>query len=53
VTLVFEKHVAEIQKAEAQVLKQQRTSCEETRAAEKIKAGKGAKSGGRGSGAAP
>ena len=48
VTLEFEKYVAEVQRAEAQVMKQQRMAKEEVDALEKRKPGKGAKGTGRG-----
>jgi hypothetical protein len=51
VTLEFEKHMAEIQKAEAQVMKQQRMARDEAHANDKHKpGGKAGKAGGRGSG---
>ena len=53
VTLEFEKHMAEIQKAEAQVMKQQRMARDEAHANDKHKGGKAGKGGGRGSGEPP
>ena len=53
VTLEFEKHMASIQSAEAQVLKQQRKAREENQAVDKAAKGSGkkdGKGGGRGSG---
>ena len=52
-TLEFEKHMAEVQRAEAQVMKQQRMAREETEALEKRKKGDKGKGGGRGGGEAP
>ena len=53
VTLEFEKHMAEIQRAEAQVMKQQRMARDEAHANDKHKGGKPGKGGGRGSGEPP
>ncbi len=52
VTLKFEKHMAELQRAEAQVMKQQRMAHEEAEHLEKRKKGQ-PKGAGRGSGEAP